>query len=154
MRPAPLLSASLLALLLAGCSERVIATANDEMLVVVDDIERATPLASATVHYVMSAPQPLSNDSGPEERVVRMRKEGRFDCTGRRWGETFQELTMADSRTLTTRRPRPALRAPSSGSIGEYALKAVCDQEFYGSRVSRRAMVSIVEDYLKRTPER
>jgi hypothetical protein len=152
MRPAPLLSASLAAgLLLVGCSERVIATVNDDMLIVVDDIDRATPLATATVHYVMSRPQPLSDDAGPDERVVRMRQEGRFDCAGHRWGETLQELTLLDGRTLTNRSPQPVLRAPSSGSIGESALKAVCDQDFYGSHASRRPLRSIEKDYLERT---
>jgi hypothetical protein len=151
MKPALLLSASLvLAALLSGCSERVIATANDDLLIVVEDIERSTPLATATVHYVMSSPQPLSGDSGPAGRVVRMRQEGRFDCAGRRWGESLQELTMLDGQTLTNQTPEPVLRAASSGSIGESALRAVCDQAFYGARASRRPLRSIEKDYLKR----
>ncbi len=148
--PPPPSASVVFALLLAGCSERVIATANDDMLIVVEDIERATPLATATVHYVMSSPRPLADDSGPDERVVRMRKEGRFDCAGSRWGESLQELTLLDGQTLTTRTPEPALRAASSGSIGESALKAVCDQNFYGARASRRSLRSIEKDYLER----
>jgi hypothetical protein len=137
------------ALALGSCSERVIATANDEMLVVVEDIQRDAPLATASIHYVMASPQPLSNDAGPAERVVRMRQEARFDCDRLRWGERVQELTMLDGQVLTYETPNPVLQTPSSGSIGESAMKAVCDQGFYSTRGSRRPLRSIEKDYLE-----
>jgi len=155
MRLARLLLPGLVAALaLGGCSERIIASANDEVLVVVEDVRRQAPLATATVHYVIARPQPLSDDAPAAERVMRMRYEAEFDCSGLAWGERVQELTMVGGQVLTNQTPEPVLRRPSSGSVGESALKAVCDPDFYGTRGSRRPLRSIEKDYLERMGDR
>lgn len=155
MKPARLVFPGLVGVIaLGGCSERVIATANDEVLVVVEDIQRDGPVATATVHYVMASPQPLSDDAAPAERVVRMRYEARFDCSRLLWGEQVQELTMIDGRVLTNGTPEPVFRKPSPGSVGESALSAVCDRDFYSMRGSRRPLRSIEKDYLDRVVRR
>ena len=155
MRLAALLSSSLVsALLLGGCSERVIATANEDVLVVVEAVQRGTPLATATVHYLMASPQPLSDDGPATERVVRMRYEAEFDCSRLTWGERVQELTMVDGQVLTNRTPDPVLERPSPGSVGESALKAVCDPDFHGTHGTRRPLRSIEKDYLERMGDR
>jgi hypothetical protein len=102
----------------------------------------------------MASPQPLSDDAAPAERVVRMRYEARFDCSRLLWGEKIQELTLIDGRVLTNRNPEPVFEEPTLGSVGESALGAVCDRDFYSTRGSSRPLHSIEKDYLEQIARR
>jgi hypothetical protein len=133
---------------LGACSERVIASAGDDVLVVIENIERGPPTSTADVHYVFARPQAMSDEAGAP-RAIRMRYEASFDCTRRAWGHHLQELTLANGESVTSRKPEPDLQSPSPDSIGASVLRAVCDPDFYGSRATKRPLKSIERDYLE-----
>ena len=137
-------------LLLAACSERVVAVANDQVLIVVEDIDQGATPRRAEVHYLLARPAPLSDEAEDAGKLVsRMRYEAIFDCeTGAR-GDHLHELVLADGQVISNATPRPAMERPSPGSIGESALKAVCDPAFRTSHVSRRPLSAIQKSYLE-----
>lgn len=148
MRVVPLIG---VALLLASCSERVIVAANDEILVVAENLQHSETRSTAELHYLLARPAPLSD--APEDAgslVTAMRYEAVFDCTTGAWGSQVHDVVLADGRTISDRTPEPRLERPSQGSLGEEALKSVCDPAQRAARATRRPRASIEKDYLAR----
>ena len=137
-----------LSLLLAGCSERYIVAANDQVMVVVDDLEPGDDQSSAKVHYVMAAPQPLSEEGGSS--VTSMTYEASFRCVDRSWGHTSQSLTTENGETITREELRPKMEKPTIGSLAEDVVKVVCDPDARSNAATRRPVISLRKDYLER----
>lgn len=148
MRAVPVIGA---ALLLAGCSERVIATANDHVLVVAENLKHSEARSTAELYYLLARPTPLSD--APEDAgalVTSMRYEAVFDCESGAWGSQVHDVILADGRTISDKTPEPNLVKPSAGSVGEDVLTSVCDSARRATRATRRARASIEKDYLAR----
>lgn len=140
------------ALTLGGCSERVVATANDTVLIIAEDIDRTAAIPTASLHYLLATPMPISDEAEDAQNLVRsMRYEAVFDCARRAWGSRVHELTMADGRVTATRTPEPRYEPFAKGSTGELAFLAVCDPAFATAHSTRRPRRSIEKDYLGRT---
>lgn len=148
MRAVQLIAASLL---LASCSERVIATVNDDVLVVAEKVKHSQARSTAELYYVLARPAPLSD--APEDAdslVTSMRYEAVFDCGAGVWGSQVHDVILADGRTISDRTSEPNLVKPSAGSVGEDVLMSVCDPAQRSTRATRRARASIEKDFLAR----
>lgn len=130
---------------LAGCSERYVTTANETVLVVVDDVRDNARLKTAQVHFTFAKPQPL-NETGSEQ-VVAMRYEAAFDCGRQTWGKSAQHTTMQSGQITSLQSPTVTLEAATPGSLGASVVAAVCDP---AARSTRRLLPAIQKDYLKR----
>jgi hypothetical protein len=135
---------------MGGCSDRVIAAANDDVLVVVDDIETATPVSRATVHYVLARPQPLSDDAAPTGLVARMRYEAEFNCADMSRADRVHETTMVNGQTITNRVPVSNFKPASPDSLGATVIRSVCEPAFREDNKTGRPLRSIERDYLGR----
>jgi hypothetical protein len=142
------LTAATFALLLAGCSERYIVAANDQVMVVVDDLKPGDDASSAKVHYVMAAPQPLSDLD--RARATAMTYDASFRCADRSWGHTAQRLTMESGETITREEVEPAMEKPTTGSLAEDIVTVVCDPAARSEAATRRTVTSLRKDYLER----
>ncbi len=134
----------LLFLVLAGCSERYITTADDTVLVVVDRVVGKNP-KTAQVHFTFAEPQSL--DEAGSEQVVAMEYEAVFDCDKKIWGQSAQHLTTQSGETVSHLFPTPTLEAATPDSIAASILASVCNP---GGPSSRRPLTAIQKDYLKR----
>lgn len=132
---------------LAGCSERYIVAADDEVLVVVDGLKTGGDESEATVHYVLARPQALSEADGA--RVVAMDYKARFRCSDGAWGHSAQTLTTEAGETVSNTQPQPAMETPTVGSLAAHVVSAVCDPAVRAEAATRRPLKSITRDYLE-----
>lgn len=137
-----------LAIVLAGCAEQRIISANDHVLVVASDIDDSAELATAKVSYFLAEPERLDERSA-SEKVTEFHYEGVFDCQGGAWADTKETLHLEGGQVITNTNPQAVLTRPTQDSIGESVLLAVCDP-IGAKTATRRPLKSIVRDYRER----
>jgi len=140
-------------LALTGCGDAAggsyVATANDDVLVVLEDVVHgdSSAVSTATVHYVLAAPQPL-DARDPQGPLVRsMTYQSRFDCTARAWGSLSQTFTFQDGATLDSHEPEPELRTAAPDSVAGQIIATVCDPAKAQAARNHRSLEALEKRY-------
>lgn len=138
---------------LAGCGgasgERYVATANENLLVVVEDVVRGHGGApsTATVHYILAAPQPLEEEQDGGRLVQRMTYKSQFDCDANAWGSGSRSYTFEDGGTVEATEPVAALQSAAPESVAGHIVATVCDPAISRAAGSRRSVEELEKRY-------
>lgn len=138
---------------LAGCGEvgddRYVATANDDVLVVLEDVARGDggALSTATVHYILAAPQPLEEGQAAGRKVQRMTYQSGFDCSQKTWGSMSRSYTFEDGRTLNETESATALRPAAPDSVAGHIIATVCDPATAQAARNQRSLETLEQRY-------
>lgn len=140
-------------LALVGCGEasgdRYVATANDNILVVLEDVVRddGGSLSTATVHYILAAPQPLEEGRAAGRQVQRMTYKSQFDCPQRTWGSISRSYTFEDGGTLSETESATALQPAEPDSVAGQIIATVCDPATAQAARNHRSLESLEQRY-------
>jgi|GEM_PF-6483881 len=118
---------------LTGCAiaggDRYIATANEDLLVVVAEVVDG-PLAggkSATAYYILACPQAVDAAEAYGRRVTRMTYRPRFDCRAGAWAAINRRYEFEDGSALDASEPEAGFEGAVSGSVAGRIIATVCD---------------------------
>lgn len=120
---------------LAACDgaggARYIATANDDVLVVVDKVVDGPTegMKTAMAHYVLAKPQVLDPRDARQRLVTRMTYETRFDCRAGAWAATSRRYEFQDGVALDEAEPAASLERASPESVAGHIVATVCDSQ-------------------------
>lgn len=140
-------------LALVGCGEaggnRYVATANDDILVVLEDVVRGdgSSLSTATVHYILAAPQPLEEGEPAGRHVQRMTYKSQFDCSEKTWGSISRSYMFEDGGTVSETESATGLQPAAPDSVADHIIATVCDPATAQSARNRRSLESLEQRY-------
>ncbi|MDI1328315.1 MAG: hypothetical protein PSV23_16095 [Brevundimonas sp.] len=153
MRRQKALLIGLSVLALVGCSgdagDRYVVTANDDILVVLEDVVRGDggALSTATVHYILAVPQPLEEGQTAGRHIQRMTYRSRFDCPQRTWGSISRSYTFEDGGTVSETESVTALQPAAPDSVAGQIIATVCDPATAQAARNHRSLERLEQRY-------
>lgn len=128
---------------------RYIATANDDVLVVVEKVVDGPTegVKTATAHYVLAKSQVLDPRDARQRLVTRMTYEARFDCRAGAWAATHRRYEFQDGGALDEAEPAAGLERASPQSVAGHIVATVCDPQTAKSARTGRSLEALETRY-------
>lgn len=133
------------AVTLGACSERYIVAANDEVLVVMEDLSTQNGLKTATVHYTPAKPVALGDRRN--SMMVATKVEATFNCSDGTLGQNAMHIVTADGETTEQRYPAPTMEQPRPGSMTASVYRVACEDDARASASVRRSLATLQKAY-------
>lgn len=130
---------------LGACSERWIASAGENSMVVVDDVVRAGDSVAATAIHIL--PKDRYRPIDGKAPMARMDDHLEFDCRTGRFASRGQRFTLADGEVMDL--PANGLEwiKPREHSVSASIVGVVCDPEKAKAASTRNSLKTAIRRY-------